>query len=325
MADPAPLLSLCMIVRNEADRLPGCLRSVEGLVDEVVVVDTGSTDGTPEVAARCGCRVFAHPWEDDFARARNVGLEQACGEWILVLDADEVVSPEEGFDLRRELQESPTLDFGLVRLITPDHTGEREEVWATRLFRRARGFRYRYPVHEQLTIRGAQGRELPVGVLHLGCLDEQHTRERQQRYLELLESLPEDDPHRIVFTVRGLVALGRWREVEAWAERGLAALPADHSALPRLLFQAAVAAFNCDERERTRRWIQQGLARFPDHPDLQFVAMAHAAWLCRLNHAVTQDPGHPLFRQVGDSLRWLGAVEELLERLGVRGAPATEA
>ncbi|MBM3334149.1 glycosyltransferase family 2 protein, partial [Candidatus Sumerlaeota bacterium] len=82
-----------MIARDEADRIADCLRSVQGLVDEIVVVDTGSSDPTPAIARDLGARVIAMPWGDDFAAARNCSLEHATGEWILVLDADEKLYP----------------------------------------------------------------------------------------------------------------------------------------------------------------------------------------------------------------------------------------
>ena len=84
-----------MIVRNEAERLPGCLESVADLVDEIVIVDTGSTDATKAVAARFGAKVkiFDFAWCDDFAAARNESLRRAGGDWVLWLDADDRVSP----------------------------------------------------------------------------------------------------------------------------------------------------------------------------------------------------------------------------------------
>ena len=83
-------IALCMIVRDEAQRLKACLSSVQGLVQEVWVVDTGSTDGTPELAKQLGANVLYYPWSYDFSAARNAGLEKATTEWILVMDADEV-------------------------------------------------------------------------------------------------------------------------------------------------------------------------------------------------------------------------------------------
>ena len=87
-----PTLSLCMIVRDEEKLLPQCLNSVKSIVDEMVIVDTGSTDLTVEIAESFGAKVFHHTWNNDFAEARNVSLKHATCDWILVLDADEVIA-----------------------------------------------------------------------------------------------------------------------------------------------------------------------------------------------------------------------------------------
>ena len=86
-------LSLCMIVRNEAELIETCLRHHQSLVDEMVVLDTGSSDGTPELARRPGARVDEIAWPDDFAIARNACLDRATGDWVLVLDPDERILP----------------------------------------------------------------------------------------------------------------------------------------------------------------------------------------------------------------------------------------
>src|SRR5262249_55825806 len=83
-----PRVSLCMIVKDEEANLPACLGSVADLVDEVVVVDTGSADRTREVAARYGAKVYDFAWVDSFAAARNESLRHATGDWVLWLDAD---------------------------------------------------------------------------------------------------------------------------------------------------------------------------------------------------------------------------------------------
>src|SRR4051812_2485063 len=89
-------VSLCMIVRDEAARLGRCLASALPWVGEAVVVDTGSTDGTVEIARRAGARVLSFAWCDDFARARNHALDAATRPWALVLDADEVLVVDDG-------------------------------------------------------------------------------------------------------------------------------------------------------------------------------------------------------------------------------------
>ncbi|MFD2880591.1 glycosyltransferase family 2 protein [Paenibacillus rhizoplanae] len=79
--------------KNEADNLARCLRSVRGAVDEIIIVDTGSTDATCSIARSFGARIIDYPWNGDFAAARNAGLALAQGTWILVLDADEELEP----------------------------------------------------------------------------------------------------------------------------------------------------------------------------------------------------------------------------------------
>lgn len=84
-------LSLAMIVKNEAGLIGHCLASVRGLVEEMIVVDTGSTDATADIARQYGAQVTTIPWRDDFAAARNESLRRCTGDWVLILDADEAV------------------------------------------------------------------------------------------------------------------------------------------------------------------------------------------------------------------------------------------
>ena len=87
-------VSLCMIVKNEEEVLSRCLDSVKAFTDEIVIVDTGSTDGTRKIAADYTDRVFSFTWIDDFAAARNYAFSQATGDYLLWLDADDFVSPD---------------------------------------------------------------------------------------------------------------------------------------------------------------------------------------------------------------------------------------
>jgi Flp pilus assembly protein TadD len=88
-----PTLALSMIVKNAERDLPACLASVTGLVTEMVVADTGSTDSSPEIARQAGAKVFSIPWKNDFAKARNLSLAQVTSDWVLMLDADEHLDP----------------------------------------------------------------------------------------------------------------------------------------------------------------------------------------------------------------------------------------
>src|SRR5437764_6936259 len=92
-AEGRPRLTAAIIVKDEAEHLAGCLASLRGAVDEIVVVDTGSSDGSPAVAEGFGAVVLHHEWTGNFSEARNLGLDRATGEWILYIDADERLEP----------------------------------------------------------------------------------------------------------------------------------------------------------------------------------------------------------------------------------------
>ncbi len=108
-------LSLCMIVKNEEARLPTCLESVKDGVDEMVVLDTGSSDKTIEIAQQLGAKVFSLDWPNDFAVARNEALKYVQGEWILVLDADEVLNPNILPKMKTAIEDKDTLVVNLIR------------------------------------------------------------------------------------------------------------------------------------------------------------------------------------------------------------------
>ena len=109
------MLSLSMIVRDEADRLERCLASVAGFVDEMVLLDTGSGDDTVAIAERCGAVVHRLPWPGDFAPARNEALKHVKGDWVLVLDADEVLNEQAREPLRQLMADPDLLLINLLR------------------------------------------------------------------------------------------------------------------------------------------------------------------------------------------------------------------
>lgn len=92
-------ITLCMIMRNNEKTLERCLRSVDGLVNETIIVDTGSTDNSIQIAESFGALVLKDLWQDDFARPRNIGIEQAQGQWILIMDPDEITLQKDHHDI----------------------------------------------------------------------------------------------------------------------------------------------------------------------------------------------------------------------------------
>ncbi len=142
-------VSLCMIVRNEAELLPRFFAAAAGLWDELVVVDTGSTDATPEIADAAGARVIRHRWRDDFAEARNVGLTAATGRFILFLDADEMAPPELVAALRGVVA-SESIGAATVVMRNEFPNGHIRTTPLLRLFRRDEAIRFRHRIHEEV-------------------------------------------------------------------------------------------------------------------------------------------------------------------------------
>jgi hypothetical protein len=195
---PAPLVSLCLIARNEAVTLGRCLESVRELADELIVVDTGSADATQEVARRAGARVISCAWEDDFSRARNRALDEARGSWILVLDADEFLLPEAREALRALVRThtpaagSPAVAFQLVQNNTEDPGRTGMLVGIVRLFPRLPTVRYEWPIHEQV-VTSLQRAGVPVvateiAFIHTGYADPARRLDKQRRNLAILQA-----------------------------------------------------------------------------------------------------------------------------------------
>jgi glycosyltransferase involved in cell wall biosynthesis len=145
-------LSLCMIVKDEEEMLPRCLAAVKPAVDEMIIVDTGSTDRTVEIAEEFGATVLHHEWNGSFSDARNVSLEAATGDWVIYLDADEVLVDEDAERLHACTGRTWREAFTLVET---NYTGDVEDGTAMthtalRMFRNRPEYRFKGRLHEQM-------------------------------------------------------------------------------------------------------------------------------------------------------------------------------
>lgn len=186
-----------MIVRDESAMLPDCLESVGGVVDEIIVVDTGSRDNTPEIAAGFNARVLHHDWDDDFAAARNVSLDAAGGDWILWIDADERLRREEHGRIR-QLISGRLWDAFLVPILSPNPYGG-HVTRGHRLFRNRPEVRFSGRIHEQVgPVLEACGYRISLAdftIDHLGYnLDEEQQRAKNQRNFRLLCMAKDEHP-----------------------------------------------------------------------------------------------------------------------------------
>ncbi len=187
-----PKLSLAMIVKNEARCLARCLQSVRPIVDEIIVVDTGSNDGTAQISEEFGAKVFHFDWVDDFSAARNFSLEQAGGDWILVLDADEYLGEALGAEIPGFIRNPPAI--GRLKVVSDFRRhGQtlRSQSFISRLF--PRGIRFQGRIHEQLVSQLPRV-NLRGELFHDGYLETQKTSRNVQLLLAELKREP-DNPY----------------------------------------------------------------------------------------------------------------------------------
>ena len=216
-------VSLCMIVKNEEDVLERCLESTADLVDEIIIVDTGSTDRTKEIAARFTGQIFNFPWQDDFSAARNESFSHASMDYCMWLDADDVLLEE---DRGAFLSLKETLDPTVSVVMTPYHTGFDENGHVTfsyyreRLIKNHAGMRWAGAVHEAIT---------PVGKVLYGDFAVTHRKKRSSdpdRNLRIYEAQlaagKELEPRQQFYYGRELYYHRRWAEALDVFERFLA-------------------------------------------------------------------------------------------------------
>ncbi len=195
-------LSLCMIVKNEEKFLRDCLESIKDVVDQIVVVDTGSTDNTPDIAKKYNAEIYYFDWCDDFSAARNASLKYATGDWILWMDADERLAPESAKYLLGILlttEEVPVVYKVNIHSVLRDNSTVQISS-AYRLFNNYKGIYFSGRIHEQVTpgasFENAEERDSEIVIHHLGYgLDPESTKRKNRRNLKLLEQMLKESPN----------------------------------------------------------------------------------------------------------------------------------
>ena len=196
-----PRLSVCLMVKNEEKFLPRCLQSIQGLASQIIVVDTGSTDRTVEIAHSFNAEVHSLAWSDDFSAARNAALEHATGDWILMLDADEELPAAQHAKVREHMNNSKAIGYRLPLI----NVGQENEgcSFVPRLYRNVPGAFYRGRIHEQvfanlMAVAKSWGLAITLGsaeLLHYGYTkDLVRDRNKVERNLKLLRQAIEECP-----------------------------------------------------------------------------------------------------------------------------------
>jgi|WetSurMetagenome_2_1015567.scaffolds.fasta_scaffold02216_9 glycosyltransferase involved in cell wall biosynthesis len=187
-----PALSLSMIVKDEENHLVRCLSSVKDVVDEIVIVDTGSSDKTIEIAESFGAKIFHFDWVDDFSSARNFALSKCTGDWILYLDADEELNPDYIEEINNFKTRPPAGIYCTIKS-RGSSTANGSVIRYPRLFANVSGIEFNGKVHEQI-IDSLKKNKVPlidsnIEIIHHGyVLDNEGLKQKKERNLALLLS-----------------------------------------------------------------------------------------------------------------------------------------
>lgn len=214
------MISLCMIVRDEAESIHRCLDSVQPYVDEINIVDTGSEDATVEMCSTYDCNIVTTQWAYDFAQHRNESVDMATEPWILWMDADEELSPRDGELLREFVNKLPeTVDACDVQIASVQNGGRTQTLSSNlRLFQNHKGIKFKGRIHEGLDLPEERTIvQAPFQIKHYGY---NYTGEQKQKKLkrneEMILALMADEPENyyVWFTlIKNLHAQRRYADV----------------------------------------------------------------------------------------------------------------
>jgi tetratricopeptide (TPR) repeat protein len=277
-------LTAAMIVRNEAAFIEDCLQSLAGTVDEIILVDTGSSDDTLEKASRFPVSIHHFAWCDDFAAARNYALDRATGDWILYIDADERFQVRDRARLRQTLDDDSKVAWNLRFHPRIDWTPYSE----LRLFRNDPRIRFRGAIHEQIrpgidVVAAAD--HLAVGdcdlaIQHVGYEDDQ-TRKNARNIPMLRARLARDPDHLFSWWHLGQclsLAGDDDGAMEAWASGAAAArrMPASSRKISDALCAVSLIRMMIQHALDTSKTLREAIVLYPDHLSLRWIEATSA-------------------------------------------------
>jgi tetratricopeptide (TPR) repeat protein len=272
-----------MIVKNEEAMLPRCLDSVHHMVDEMVIVDTGSTDSTIEIAERYGARVFSYPWNGSFADARNYAMQQAKMDWIFIMDADDELPPEDTGKLRELTSGSLPATAWFCKTISylgdvpnPGNVICNLNIY---LVRNHMGYRFTGDIHEQIAcadpVQKTTTAISDMRIYHYGYLNgairSQGKRERNMAMiLRELEKRP-DDPFMLYNLGNEYFALSKVQKAYDCYLKSYAHFDPEVGYSTKLIMRIVACCDTLGETAEQLKFIEIGLKHYPAYTDLEFI------------------------------------------------------
>ncbi|AZR73366.1 hypothetical protein BBF96_08205 [Anoxybacter fermentans] len=276
-----PNVSVCLIVKNEEKNLKRCLTSIQHLADEIIVVDTGSTDNTVKIAKEFKAKVFFFPWIEDFSAARNFAINQAQGSWIFFLDADEELKMVDK-KYWQSLIQATDKEAYFVQIVNCGDGGKHHYIrnLALRFFKRKTGYYYKGRIHEQILPQILQTQPLSaigtsrLEVIHYGysadVVAEKAKIERNVKLLQLeLKNNPKDPFMRFNLGIE-YHRLGEFQIASWHFKTALELLNPNISYYPYLILRLGMSLIDAGDFYGSIKVLKDGCEEFPDYTDLYF-------------------------------------------------------
>jgi glycosyltransferase involved in cell wall biosynthesis len=271
-------ISLCMIVKNEERCLKECLESAAPFVSEIIVIDTGSSDRTKEIAKACGAKVYDFPWCNDFSAARNESMKYAKGKWIIWLDGDDVLPFSSGETLLRTLVSAMAeiVAYNMqVRFVGEGPDGG-TMVDHIKVFRNLPGLKWKYRIHEQIipALKNAGGMMLPMDayVLHKNYDNSPEGQaaksRREDEIYELVKQEMPDDPFMLFCLGMTYHFRNEHELAEEYLSRSLALSDPADSIVRKSYALKSSSQRLMGKPEEAVRTAEEGLRVIPDDPEL---------------------------------------------------------
>lgn len=272
-------LSICIITKNEELNLSRCINSVKNIADEIIVVDTGSTDNTVNLAKSLGALVYYHKWNNNFSEAKNIALDKCTKDWIFVIDADEALEPNHDLQLKKIIQDTnkEALYLNLINWIGTESINENQSL---RIFRNRKEYRFVSRLHEQIfnSIENSRGSDVfsatPLILNHYGY---DHNivdmGKKSVRNIKVLNSYPEDEKDGLFYFGLGseYLKLNNISEAKEAFIKSISFVDDNKSFRSYASISLAKACFDLKEYQTALNYVNSFIKELPDFRDLYFL------------------------------------------------------
>ncbi|HGJ67104.1 TPA: tetratricopeptide repeat protein [bacterium] len=268
-----PTISACMIVKNEEKLLAQCLDSIKDIMDEIIIVDTGSTDNTIEIAKRYTDKIYFHEWKNSFSEARNHSIKYAQCDWILIIDADEKLEQEDKRLLKVVLRDD-RFNSIYFAILSDLPTGVSKH-YSQRVFRNGKGY-YDGIVHNQLICEGASVMT-DIRIYHYGYnLNSEQMQKKFKRTETLLKKQVQENPN-YIFGWMNLVRIYKCQEL--WDDALKTAEDVintkreiiDDTTYQMIVYDMIYSIFSKKDYDRAEKLCAEILESYPNNLDINFL------------------------------------------------------